>query len=128
MNRVEYDDEGMLDEVVTDAGMHLERMSGKGWFLTGQRSDETEIAIWFEGKVILVEERPAKPQETPRQMYDHHATHVISWITHLALKAFKAGNEAEGSRLSKIVDDLEVLFPEAAAEIAALSTTEDGRD
>lgn len=26
-NRVEYDEDGYLDEVVTDAGMHLERMS-----------------------------------------------------------------------------------------------------
>lgn len=55
-SRVEYSD-GALDEVVTDAGMHLERMSKKGWFLTGLRSDGTEIAIWFRGKVTLVEER-----------------------------------------------------------------------
>ena len=66
MNRVEYDDKGQLDEVVTDAGMHLERMSNKGWFLAGQRSDGTEIAIWFRGKVTLVEERPA-PENHPRQ-------------------------------------------------------------
>ena len=59
-NRVEYDD-NELDEVVTDAGMHFERMSNKGWFLSGQRSDGSEIAIWIRGKVILVEEWPAPP-------------------------------------------------------------------
>ena len=57
-NRVQYDGDG-LDEVVTDAGMHLERMSDNGWFLSGQRSDGSEIAIWIRGKVTLVEERPA---------------------------------------------------------------------
>ena len=57
MNRVEYDEAGQLDEVVTDAGMHLERMSDKGWFLAGQRSDGSSIAIWFKGKITLVEER-----------------------------------------------------------------------
>ena len=58
-NRVEYDDAGMLDEVVTDAGIHLERMSDNGWFLSGQRSDGSEIAVWIKGKVVAVEERPA---------------------------------------------------------------------
>ena len=58
-NRVEYDDAGKLDEVVADAGMHLERMSDQGWFLSGQRSDGSEIAIWLKGKVVAVEERPA---------------------------------------------------------------------
>ena len=43
-NRVEYDENGDLDEVVTDAGMHLERLSKKGWFLSGERSDGTSIA------------------------------------------------------------------------------------
>ena len=44
---------------MTDAGMHFERMSDNGWFLSGQRSDGSEIAIWIRGKVTLVEERPA---------------------------------------------------------------------
>lgn len=63
--RVEYDDKGQLNEVVTDAGMHLERTS-TGWFLSGQRSDGTAIAIWLTGKVVLIEERPAV-LPTPRQ-------------------------------------------------------------
>lgn len=59
MNRVQYDDDGQLDEVVTDAGMHLERMSEHGWFLAGHRADGSSIAILFRGKVTLVEDRPA---------------------------------------------------------------------
>lgn len=58
-NRVEYDDDDNLDEVVTDAGMHLERLNNKRWFLSGHRSDGTEIVIWFKGDVTMVEERPA---------------------------------------------------------------------
>ena len=58
INRVEYDEDGQIDEAVTDAGMHLERMSEKGWFICGHRSDGSSIAIWFKGKITLVEERP----------------------------------------------------------------------
>lgn len=58
-NRVEYADDGQLDEVVTDGGMHLERLSERGWFLSGHRKDGSEFCIWFEGKVTLIEERPA---------------------------------------------------------------------
>ena len=58
-DRVEYDENGQLDEVVTDGGMHLERLSEKGWFLSGHRKDGSEFCIWFEGKVTLIEERPA---------------------------------------------------------------------
>lgn len=56
-NRVEYDDLGRLDEVLTDAGMHLERLSDKGWYLSGLRSDGTEIVITITGRVTSVEER-----------------------------------------------------------------------
>ena len=56
MNRIEYDDNGELDEVVTDGGMHLERMSDGGWFLSGQRLDGSQVVIYLTGKVDLVEE------------------------------------------------------------------------
>lgn len=56
-NRIEYDDKGRLDEVVTDAGMHLEHLGGKRWFLSGQRADGSSIAIWFKGKIEGVEQR-----------------------------------------------------------------------
>lgn len=63
MNRVEYDEDGLLDEVVTDGGMHLERMSDGGWFLSGQRLDGSQVVIYLTGKVDLVEEWPANPME-----------------------------------------------------------------
>ena len=59
MNRIEYDDNGELDEVVTDGGMHLERMSDGGWFLSGQRLDGSQVVVYLTGKVDLVEEWPA---------------------------------------------------------------------
>lgn len=62
-NRVTYDHRGRLDEVVTDGGAHLEHMGGKRWFLSMQRKDGTEFALWFTGKIDMTEERgaPARP-------------------------------------------------------------------
>lgn len=56
-NRVQYDRHGMLDEVVTDAGMHLEVNGDDALFLIGFRTDGTEIAIHIAGRVQTVEER-----------------------------------------------------------------------
>jgi hypothetical protein len=55
-NRVTYDDKGNLDEIVTDAGVHLEDLGGNRWFLGASRSDGTEIRVWFNGKVTMVED------------------------------------------------------------------------
>ena len=55
MNRIEYDDNGELDEVVTDGGMHLERTSDGGWILAGQRLDGSQVVVYLTGKVDLVE-------------------------------------------------------------------------
>ena len=60
MNRVEYDEDGLLDEVVTDGGMHLERMSDDGWFLAGQRLDGSQVVVYLTGTVDLVVEWPAQ--------------------------------------------------------------------
>ena len=78
-NRVEYDDKGRLDEVVTDGGAHLERLSKSGLFLSCRRLDGSEICVWIEGKVTLVEERPAptlkasarpaQPSAAPRSVH-----------------------------------------------------------
>lgn len=85
-NRVEYDAEGLLDEVVTDAGMHLEVMNGDSVFLCGHRKDGSSIAIWLHGRVSLVEERPApdevrEPAENAfgrfRVSVDHHGDVVL---------------------------------------------------
>ena len=62
MNRVEYDEDGLLDEAVTDGGMHLERMSDGGWFLSGQRLDGSQVVVYLTGKVDLVEEWPAQTE------------------------------------------------------------------
>lgn len=56
-NRVTYDPDGTLDEVVTDAGAHLENLSPKTWFLSMQRSDGTGICIWFTGRITMIEEQ-----------------------------------------------------------------------
>lgn len=63
-NRVEYDAEGLLDEVVTDAGMHLEVLGEDTIFLCGHRKDGSTIAIYLTGRVSLVEERPAPDEAT----------------------------------------------------------------
>ncbi len=58
-SRIQYDDDGSLDEIVTDGGAHLERMSDNGWFLNCVRADGSSFAIWFDGKIIDTEERAA---------------------------------------------------------------------
>ena len=59
VNRIEYKDDGSLDEIVTDGGAHLEHMSGRYWFLNCTRADGSSFAIWFTGKITLTEERDA---------------------------------------------------------------------
>lgn len=58
-NRLEYGSDGRLDEVVTDAGMHLENLGENNLFLCGYREDGSSIALHIDGRVCLVEERPA---------------------------------------------------------------------
>ncbi len=62
-NRVTYDEAGHLDEIVTDGGAHLECLGGgkrrARWFLNCIRADGSEICVWLEGRVTLIEERPA---------------------------------------------------------------------
>lgn len=65
-NRVTYDDKGRLDEVVTDAGAHLERLSRDTWFLSMERSDGSSFCVWFHGHAVLTEERaPTTDEATP---------------------------------------------------------------
>lgn len=58
-NRVTFDSDGHLDEIVTDAGAHLEHLGGKRWFLSCQRADGTICAVWFTGKITHIEEQGA---------------------------------------------------------------------
>lgn len=63
-NRVTYDDIGKLDEVVTDAGCHLEHLGGKSWFLNCLRSDGSSFAIRFTGTITMTEERRSLDKES----------------------------------------------------------------
>lgn len=58
-NRVTRDDDGHLDEIVTDGGCHLEHMGGESWFLACYRRDGSSVAVWLRGEVTLLEERDA---------------------------------------------------------------------
>lgn len=48
---------GTLDELVTDAGCHLERMGDREWCLIASRSDGSEVVVHLTGRVTGVEER-----------------------------------------------------------------------
>lgn len=63
-NRITYDDAGGLDEVVTDAGMHLEVIGDDTVFVAGHRRDGSTVAIYLHGRVSLVEEWPAYGEAT----------------------------------------------------------------
>lgn len=56
-NRIERDEDGGLDEIVTDGGCHLERMGDKTWWLDCIRKDGSSHAIWIKGRVTSEEHR-----------------------------------------------------------------------
>ena len=58
-NRIGLDDDGSLDEVVTDGGAHLEHMGGRDWVLSCIRADGSEFAVRFTGQITMTEERDA---------------------------------------------------------------------
>ncbi len=58
-NRIQYDDAGNLDEVVTDGGAHLEALDDNHWFLCCERADGTALCLWIEGRILDTEERDA---------------------------------------------------------------------
>lgn len=64
-DRIEYDDDGGLDEIVSPAA-HLERMDADRWFLVISQSDGKEVCIWFRGHVTHHEIRPAETGEPVR--------------------------------------------------------------
>lgn len=59
--RIDYGDDGKLDEVVTAGGAHLERLGNRRWFLECVRADGSSFAIWLHGEVTMTEEREAPP-------------------------------------------------------------------
>lgn len=58
-NRIQLNDDGSLDEVVTDGGAHLEHMGDDDWFLCCERADGTALAVWINGKITMTEDRDA---------------------------------------------------------------------
>jgi hypothetical protein len=50
IDRVDFTDKGMLDEVVCTAGAHLEHMGSGRWFLEFTHADGTSTAFWFGSK------------------------------------------------------------------------------
>jgi hypothetical protein len=49
-SRVQFNDDGTLDEVCSTRGAHLEHMDGNRWFLSFQHGDGTSSAFWFSSK------------------------------------------------------------------------------
>jgi hypothetical protein len=49
-DRVDFNEDGTLDEVCSAKGAHLEHLGGKRWFLTFQHADGTSSAFWFKSK------------------------------------------------------------------------------
>jgi hypothetical protein len=53
---------GKLDEIVSTAGAHLERIGSSKWFLSFQHADGSETALWFTSRDLpaLLEKRGAR--------------------------------------------------------------------
>lgn len=51
-DRIEWEDDGRLDEIVAAGGSHLEHMGSGRWFLEMVRADGSSIALWFKSKEL----------------------------------------------------------------------------
>jgi hypothetical protein len=54
---------GKLDEIVSTAGAHLERMGGNRWFLSFQHADGTETALWFISRDLVTPQMEIRVDE-----------------------------------------------------------------
>lgn len=63
-DRVDFDDNGTLDEIVSTAGAHLENMGGGNWFLIFYHADGTETAVWFSSRSL---KKPHWEKREPRE-------------------------------------------------------------
>ena len=62
-DRVDFKDDGTLDEVFASGGAHLERTSKNRWFLIFYHEDGTSSAFWFKSKELTKpfwEKRPKR--------------------------------------------------------------------
>ena len=50
-------------------------------------------------------------------MFDHHATHVILAMAYICQNAVMRGDQEEAVRIARLSDDIELLFPDAEAEL-----------
>lgn len=57
--RLELDHKGHIDEVVSDGGGHLERLSTNVWFMNLVNADGSSVAVWLHGKITMFENREA---------------------------------------------------------------------
>ena len=64
-NRVQFNDDGTLDEVCSTRGAHLEHMHGNHWFLVFYHEDGTDTAIWFTSKDL---KKPFWEKREPRAL------------------------------------------------------------
>ncbi len=50
-------------------------------------------------------------------MFDHHATHVILAMAYICQNAVMRGAMEEAVRIARLSDEIELLFPDAEAEL-----------
>ena len=50
-------------------------------------------------------------------MFDHHATHVILAMAYICQNALMRGSTEEALRIARLSDEIELLFPDAEAEL-----------
>lgn len=57
-DRITFDADGELDEVVMDAGCHLERIEPDQWILEAHSHDGSSLCVRIEGSVTITERPP----------------------------------------------------------------------
>ena len=64
LDRVDFTEEGKLDEIVATKGAHLEYMGGANWFLEFHHEDGTSTALWFTSRSL---QKPFMEKRTARK-------------------------------------------------------------
>lgn len=78
-DRVQFNDDGSLDEVVVQGMGHLEQLADNHWWLGLTRPDGSQMAIWLYSKKrikVSFEERPATRRKRPE--HPEHETEAGS--------------------------------------------------
>lgn len=69
-DRITYDDNGELDEIVASGGAHLERTDTNTWCLLMRNADGSEVVFLIEGKVLRLWECPPSSPPPPDDLQD----------------------------------------------------------